>query len=103
MSIVWKDGPGPHVGWWNCTAGTDRDCWRWWDGEQWSIACYPTDDPAACAAQKASPEMAKDLRWNDSWPDRARVPRVDPGEQKAAAPAAETPAAEPEVDVLAGF
>lgn len=77
---VWHKGPPPFVGWWNACEYNLGSTWRWWDGKAWSVAlganCQTEDTLAGLAKVRTT---ATRVRWNDYWPEDARVPRVDPG------------------------
>lgn len=87
---VWHDGPPPHAGWWNAAyAGVEDtivwwDGWRWWDGERWSQG-LGRREPAHRIAEYAAVRVPASVRvrWNDYWPEGARVPRIDPAVGKA--------------------
>lgn len=76
---TWHSGPPPHVGWWNASAMTNDNVWRWWDGKQWSKIVFDTELPKA-AGKKTLKKLPKDLQstieWTDYWPENARVPRI---------------------------
>lgn len=81
--LIWHYGPPRHVGWWNASISGVPDVWRWWDGYQWSLDCWPTTaDVGYRAAQHESSENARLIAWSDYWPENARVPRADPGKEK---------------------
>jgi len=74
----WYSGPPPHVGWW-CTYKEGRFTrWRWWDGYKWSLFAIPSD-PRIIAGEWAKTEaLHQNQKWNNYWPENARVPRIDP-------------------------
>jgi hypothetical protein len=78
---VWHKGPPPHVGWWNASFYSLDEVWRWWDGEKWSIPSE-TNINAGYAARQASiaSSSQREIKWNDYYPEGARVPRIDPGQ-----------------------
>lgn len=74
----WNKGLPPHVGWWNASRCRAQDCWRWWDGKQWSF-------PAPLGRERGVAERARQkagnqarIEWTDFYPEGARVPRVAP-------------------------
>lgn len=81
-ALDWHSGPPPHAGWWEASYYPPApDLWRWWDGEQWSPACEPTDSAdyaAAIAKMKIMKAFANRVRWRWNYPKHARVPRIDP-------------------------
>lgn len=78
--LVWRDGPPPHIGWWNASLIKDVDAWRWWNGVGWSEACFPEygAKEAALNAKEIMPYLGE-IFWTDYWPENARVPRINPG------------------------
>lgn len=84
MNRIWHKGPPPHVGWWNASLAQDEDCWRWWDGEEWSIASTKETSPEAADKRVShkSTYSRLDMEWTDYWPEGARVPRIDPSKWK---------------------
>ena len=77
---IWHKGPPPHVGWWNASVYSNENCWRWWDGSNWSGVSYPAlkAETAAHYALTPAAEGLARIFWTDYWPENARVPRVDP-------------------------
>jgi hypothetical protein len=76
----WHKGPPPHVGWWNASVNRFEDCWRWWDGKQWSKSAWE-DEPsrlAASASMMKQEPVAYPVEWTDYYPENARVPRINP-------------------------
>lgn len=73
---VWHKGPPPHVGWWNASVLRDESAWRWWDGQEWSFACFEYED----GSDGELPDFNADtqVEWTGYWPENARVPRLDP-------------------------
>lgn len=39
---TWNKGAPPSIGWWPAGNNKSKHEIRWWDGEIWSYACYPT-------------------------------------------------------------
>ncbi len=79
-NLKWHSGPPPHVGWW-ATGWTDAcTLWRWWDGDQWSIATLNTESATVAKYYAALPSGIRlsEIVWCDYWPENARVPRIDP-------------------------
>lgn len=80
--LQWNEGSPPHVGWWVASACEDESCWRWWSGTRWSQPAYPdfTRGEAAESAKFATRILSQiaAIRWADSWPANARVPRSKP-------------------------
>lgn len=78
---VWRDGPPPHVGWWNASSVKNKDNWSWWNGEHWS-SLVGNQRNAECAGQWATVHfphrLLGDVQWTDYWPADARVPRLAP-------------------------
>jgi hypothetical protein len=76
----WKEGNPPHVGWWLSNNRFTLNIWRWWDGENWSVAVQD-NEPVEVAAEKSaliSGFYNEDIYWTDYYPENARVPRVAP-------------------------
>lgn len=81
MKREWHSGPPPHVGWWNASIMRAPFAWRWWDGTQWSMATTPIFSVEKAAKAAITPLPAQscyNVEWNHSWPEGARVPRIDP-------------------------
>ena len=76
---VWRKGPPPHVGWWNASNRQAEIIWRWWDGQCWS---YPANEDfsrkQATYGAKIPDGNGYEVEWTDYYPERARVPRIDP-------------------------
>ena len=77
---IWKNGPPPHIGWWNASIVMDDRAWRWWDGEYWSMRACPANsrEQAMTVAKTRSRITNEIMQWTDYWPENARVPRVAP-------------------------
>jgi len=78
---VWHKGPPPHIGWWNASAFQDPSCWRWWDGNIWSIDApdfISSRFAASCAKEPATQGIQGVIEWTNYWPKGARVPRIKP-------------------------
>ncbi len=79
----WLKGPPPHIGWWNASTSKNIDVWRWWNGRFWSRAV------AYCQSPKRAGQVAKmrtkcdinSIRYTTSWPENARVPRINPNKE----------------------
>ncbi len=86
-ALTWHKGPPPHVGWWNASVNRIPAAWRWWNGQRWSEFAYGTYSPAA-AARKAEIPVSVRIEWSRSWPENARVARINPdtGEVTGAGP-----------------
>ena len=79
---TWHKGPPPHIGWWNASIAYDLTAWRWWDGKNWSQVSYPKDSEFS-AGISAQIKLADDfIEWTNYYPKNARVPRINPGENK---------------------
>ncbi len=78
MKRKWQSGPPPHVGWWNASAECSIDVWRWWDGKHWSAAVFSEDRKATVSGLSQRKTEHAGIRWNDRWPENARVPRIAP-------------------------
>lgn len=86
---VWRNGPPPHVGWWNARVTTvgcasTEKTWGWWDGQAWSVFSDDYSTPAGaglramlCGADGGS---TAHVEWTDHYPADARVPRLNPAE-----------------------
>lgn len=81
---VWHKGPPPHVGWWNASIAGDLWVWRWWNGKHWSDAAYEGDSLLYVENAAAKPAVLwkEDIEWTDYYPENARVPRINPKENK---------------------
>ena len=82
---VWHKGPPPHVGWWNASIAGDLTAWRWWDGVRWSLAAYEDDNEFVAedfGKLYAIPAHVHSIEWTDYYPKNARVPRINPKENK---------------------
>ena len=80
----WHSGPPPHIGWWNASLLELISVWRWWDGTAWSDF-VSEDKNAATAANRAKQKISRgdaNIKWTDYWPEKARVPRIDPRKAK---------------------
>lgn len=80
----WHKGPPPHVGWWNASQYMFEDCWRWWDGKQWSKPAW-ADEPvhlAVYASRLKEGPKNECIEWTDFYPKNARVPRINPKDSK---------------------
>lgn len=84
---VWNRNPPPFPGWWNAHFNpSDKDSlllWRWWSGKSWSFSLQPIDHIGdnlnRIILSKPAPKWEQErMRWNDRWPDGARVPRMIP-------------------------
>lgn len=85
---VWRDGPPPHIGWWNASVNRGKHVWRWWNGKAWGLptSCWAS---RGCIQAYDAEQRAKrqaDIQWNDYWPENARVPRMRPEDFETAAP-----------------
>lgn len=79
----WHSGPPPHVGWWQASIKKRHLSWRWWNGEFWSVSVQPTDSPKEAATSAKVRSINSDrIEWTDYWPENARVPRINPEQQK---------------------
>lgn len=76
--LVWHKGPPPHIGWWNASAFEFEHIWRWWDGQAWSRNVNPSQPLSFAVSQASVHSAATEVKWNDSYPAHARVPRYDP-------------------------
>lgn len=75
----WRKGPPPHIGWWNASNAKVLNVWRWWNGEQWSVAAYPEYASTDIARVARRPDAYQErIEWSDYYPEAARVPRVAP-------------------------
>lgn len=78
---TWHKGPPPHVGWWNASRNELTFCWRWWDGQCWSIPVFVGEDrlnAGSKAKVKETARLSRCVAWSDYYPKGARVPRVAP-------------------------
>ena len=77
---IWKNGPPPHIGWWNASSVMDDRAWRWWNGEYWSVRANPEDsrEQVKIKAKTRSRITNEVIQWTDYWPENARVPRAAP-------------------------
>ena len=76
---IWYSGPPPHVGWWNASFYRYKNCWRWWNGADWSLgtrAAFPGKEAAKWAAILS--RRQHNIFWTDYWPENAHVPRIAP-------------------------
>jgi hypothetical protein len=77
---VWNGGPPPSVGWWNASLTRDLTTWRWWTGEQWSLAAFePADAEIAAKYANGFYGDTSGVEWTTYWPKRARVPLSQSG------------------------
>ena len=77
---IWHNGPPPHIGWWNALDLCEwPNEWRWWNGENWSIAVNHRHLPESAGAVSKNPSAFRldEIQWSDYWPADARVPRLD--------------------------
>jgi hypothetical protein len=80
---VWHCGAPPHIGWWNASRCDEKNEWRWWDGEQWSLNTHDYDNAfSAAQAAKIAADYQYTIEWTDYYPENARVPRINPGDKK---------------------
>ena len=79
--LKWITGRNPpHLGWWNATTNLYvkvSNYWRWWDGKQWFQGATPNCKHDRLPTHTHHPERWP-VKWNESYPLNARVPRVDP-------------------------
>ena len=77
---IWKNGPPPHIGWWNASSVMDDRAWRWWNGEYWSMRACPANsrEQVKIPAKTRSRITNEIMQWTDYWPENARVPRFAP-------------------------
>lgn len=76
---VWRNGPPPHVGWWNASIFQDDKMWRWWNGIFWSTSVRFTATrayAAECSSNESPSSFA--VKWTDYYPSNARVERIAP-------------------------
>lgn len=87
--LKWHSGPPPHAGWWLTKiigyGGDEVDIdaeWRFFDGENHLSFSVPDSFDAKAAADivKIKPKAlhVTHFQWSDHWPEKARVPRIDP-------------------------
>jgi hypothetical protein len=83
-SRTWHKGPPPHIGWWNASNGKVNIFWRWWNGKHWSEPCFSGDcaNTAARYAKIKHQGWPEEIEWTNYYPKNARVPRINPGENK---------------------
>lgn len=79
---LWNEGAPPFPGWWNAHFNPSYkgalDVWRWWDGTRWSATYTPVARIEGATYPHATKWEQERIRWNDRWPDGARVPRMIP-------------------------
>lgn len=76
--LVWHKGPPPHVGWWNASNYEASGTWRWWDGLEWSTGVHANMPLSIAVRHAVVHTVATEVKWNDSYPAHARIPRYDP-------------------------
>lgn len=77
---IWHNGPPPHIGWWNASVHECPMIWRFWTGEAWTNSITPRmicPDSVEGLGIRCGDWQAR-IKWNDYWPENARVPRIDP-------------------------
>jgi hypothetical protein len=80
---VWHSGAPPHIGWWNASRCNQKNEWRWWDGEAWSLITCDYDHAVVAAdCAKIAADYQYTIEWTDYYPENARVPRINPGDEK---------------------
>lgn len=79
---AWNDASPPFPGWWNAhfnpSDANALDLWRWWDGERWSMAYRGKGSMHSEVEAERAFKLYDAIKWNDRWPDGARVPRMIP-------------------------
>lgn len=80
MTDTWNKGNPPHIGWWLCMRESYLlQSWRWWNGKCWSYDTHSSSSRKHAANMAAmSAFEGLDIRWNDYYPENARVPRKAP-------------------------
>lgn len=83
MKRTWHSGPPPHIGWWNASTHKNKEFWRWWSGERWSIGVHNMES-SHCAMTWAYFLLTgeKGVQWTNYWPTNGRVPRINPATGK---------------------
>lgn len=78
----WNEGAPPFPGWWNAhfnpSDANALDLWRWWDGKRWSMAYRGNGSMNSDVEPERALKLYNAIKWNDRWPEGARVPRMIP-------------------------
>ena len=74
--LVWLSTRPKKKGWYMASVYRNPDCWRWWDGTQWSIDVF-SHRSAKFAGQRAKKPSRKQLtiQYTTYYPANARVAR----------------------------
>jgi hypothetical protein len=77
---VFQKGPPPHVQWWCTSISISYSTWRWWNGKSWSLPAFSYNSAlgAEIEARNYTALAPHEIEWCDYWPEKARVPRIDP-------------------------
>lgn len=75
---TWHKGPPLSIGWWPASFCQNSDCFRWWNGSQWSFPTYCKEIASTEAAYfpKVSTLYQDNIEWTErpaSWPERSRT------------------------------
>ena len=72
---IWHSGKPPCVGWYNASKQRQANCWRWWDGQFWSLPAYENEkSDLAIQSAFAKAEFQDCIEWTTYWPKNPRVP-----------------------------
>jgi hypothetical protein len=64
----WHKGAPPSVGWWPASSTQKRELLRYWNGEVWSISCYPWDGALLAGNNAAiSCQFQNEIEWTERW------------------------------------